>query len=507
MRKIADIIAMHPAPVLALGTILYLALGFGQDGMNFDSITYSTIGRNMIEEGRWFNPTYTDFYLTDFAVHPPLVMWANAVAFALFGISDSVARLFGALCTLGAIMAAYGLGKEIGGRAYGFLSGLSLLLTYNFIQNGNSSLLDVPLVFFMLVVLWGIARMQNGNMRWRPHIITGVALGCAFLSKGVVSAPIWITLGVVALFMNREWLRSYRFWCIPGISVTLVLFYVIMNQIYAGGAFLQNYAFHNIWNHWIRGSEYPGSDWWFFSYRFAQLYLPFVVLLPVGLYMMVRRKVTLLIPAATTLVVFIMFSSAATVLYNHYFCPAYALSAPVIALPLFYLLKKNHVKWLTVGFVVVWFSLSVAVTAADVRIHTIRVPEIYNTSAPLQSLLEDHPTRYGIFVHPGDVDWNYVANTSWYWRSDIKQLNNVEDGSSLLHSDSSFAYLFVQSMNRLADENINKLRLRLFLETDKIVIYVPADSMSGRSSAGSRFRIMGKEFGQREFAAAEALLP
>lgn len=482
MRKVTDIIASHPALVLALGTILYLSLGFAQDGMNFDSITYSVIGRNMVEEGRWFNPSYTDFYLTDFTTHPPLVMWADAVVFATFGASDSTARLFGAMCTLGAIMAAFLLGKEIGGKAYGFLSGLLLLLTYNFIQNGNSSLLDVPLTFFMLVVLWGIARMQNGNLQWKPYIIAGVALGCAFLSKGVVSAPVWITLALVALFIRRDWLRSFRFWLIPGIAIAFVLFYIVMNQIYADGAFLRNYAFHNIWNHWIRGGESSGSDWWFFMYRFAQLYLPFIVLLPVGIYMMTRRKVTLLFPVSIALIVFILFSSAATVLYNHYFCPAYGLSAPVIALPLFHLLKKSHIKWLTVGFAVVWLSVGVVVAAASVQIHTVRVSEIYRIRASVQSLLQDHPTRYGIFVHPGDVNWKYVANTAWYWRSDIKQLSDIEKAASLMRSDVRFAYLFVESMNMLPDEEAQRLQLSSFLETDRIVVYVTAGQISGESN-------------------------
>ncbi|MEE9442815.1 MAG: glycosyltransferase family 39 protein [candidate division Zixibacteria bacterium] len=475
-----DKIASHPALVLILGTVLYLCLGFAQPGMNFDSATYSVIARNMVDEGRWFNPTYTDFYLNDFVTHPPLVMWANAVVFSALGANDSTARLFGALCTLGAIIAAFSLGKEIGGKSYGFLSGLVLLLTYNFIQNGNSGLLDVPLSFFMLVVLWGIARMQNSNLRWKPHIIAGVALGCAFLSKGVVSAPVWATLVAIALFIRRDWLRSYRFWCIPGIAILLVSVYLVMDQIYAGGVFLRSYFFHQIWNHWIRSDGQTGSGWWFFTYRFAQLYLPFIVLLPVGMYMMVRKKVILLFPAAITLIVFFLFSSAATVLYHHYFCPAYALSAPVIALPLYYLLKKNHVQWLTVGFAIVWLSLGVGVTAAGVRIHTVRAPEIYNARESLQSLLRDHPTRYGIFVHPGNPRWNYVANTAWYWRSDIKQLSSIEEAALLLRSDMRFAYLFVESMNRLTGEEAKGLHLSSFLEADGIVVYISVGGVSGK---------------------------
>ena len=115
----------------------------------------------------------------------------QAIIFLLFWAGDSTARLFGALCTAGSVVVIYLLGKEVGGRRFGFLSGLILLLTYNFLQIGNSTLLDVPMTFFVLVTLWGLARLHNSGSG-KPHLfgIVGLSLGLGFLTKGVVSAPV-----------------------------------------------------------------------------------------------------------------------------------------------------------------------------------------------------------------------------------------------------------------------------------------------------------------------------
>jgi len=197
-HRLFDVIADHPALTLLVSAAIFLSLGWSQDGINLDSTTYSVIARNMAEQGRWFDPTYTPYSHTSFAEHPPLVMWMQAIIFLLFGAGDSTARLFGALCTVGSVVVIYLLGKEVGGQRFGFLSGLTLLLTYNFFQIGNSTLLDVPMTFFVLVTLWGLARLHNSG---KPHLflIVGSGLGLAFLTKGVVSAPVWIAVAATAL--------------------------------------------------------------------------------------------------------------------------------------------------------------------------------------------------------------------------------------------------------------------------------------------------------------------
>ncbi|MEW5875908.1 MAG: glycosyltransferase family 39 protein [Candidatus Zixiibacteriota bacterium] len=479
IRTMVDRIAAHPLAVLVIAYLCYFALGAGQEGMNFDSATYSVIARNMAEDGRWFNPTYTDFYHTTFTAHAPLVMWADALVFLVTGPHDWAARLFGALCTLGAIVVAFLLGNETGGKELGFLSGLVLLLTYNFIQIGNSSMLDVPVSFFMLVALWGIVRLLNNRATVPACVLTGVALAFSFLAKGVVSAPAWITLAVVTLTFRREWLRSPRFWLIPCIALGIVFAYFALDRVYADGAFVREYFGQQIWGQWADSGDRAEADWWLFSFRFLKLYFPFVILLPAGLYLLIRKRVIALYPVAIAFIVFALFSSASDKLYHHYFCPAYAFAAPLAALPLVSVLKGDRLKWVTAVFAVLWVLLCAGVAIGGVRLHSPRAPEINEATPRVLQLLRDHPDRYGLFVVDGGPNWKYVAYAAWYWRSDILCVPALEEAAKRLRSDHRFAYVFFKTPDRPSDAVLRENRLSPYYESEGIVIYTSMGGVSG----------------------------
>jgi 4-amino-4-deoxy-L-arabinose transferase-like glycosyltransferase len=471
-HRLFDVFAGHPALVLLISAVILLSLGWGQDGINLDSTTYSVIARNMAEQGRWFDPTYTPYYHSSFAEHPPLVMWMQAIIFLLLGAGDSTARLFGALCTAGSVLVIYLLGKGVGGPRCGFLSGLILLLTYNFFQIGNSTLLDVPMTFFVLVTLWGLARLHNSGSEPYLFWIVGLALGLGFLTKGVVSAPVWIAVAVTVPLWHREWIKSRRFWLVPAIAVGLILVHLLLDYIYTGGHFARYYFLTQVWRRFAKGGPEIQTDWYQFVYRFARLYLPFVVLLPIGVYLVVRRRMTILYPTLVTLVFYFLFYSTAAKLYYHYFAPAYALAAPFVALPLTRIIREKTATRFQVWFFMFWIALAVGVTVAAVRIHEIRCPELYSLKSSMLKLLNGHAYREGMMIGQGQPDWDYVAKTSWYWRSDIRQVASIDDAITLLRADKRYAYIIVPSSERLSDEIKTSQHLRVYAENDKVVIYV-----------------------------------
>lgn len=474
-KRFINFVADHPALMLFVSAGIFLSLGWGQDGINLDSTTYSVIARNMAERGRWFDPTYTAYYHTNFAEHPPLVMWAQGIIFLLFGATDSTARLFGALCTAGSIAVVYLLGKEVGGRHYGFLSGLTLLLMYNFLQLGNSTLLDVPMTFFVLVTLWGLARLHNGGSSSKLHLflLVGSGLGLGFLTKGVVSGPIWIALAVTVLLWHREWMKSRRFWLIPTVAIGLILAHLLLDYLSTGGHFTRHYFLTQVWRRFAGGGPEIQTDWYEFTYRFAKLYLPFVLLLPFGVYLAVIRRIAALYPTIITLLFYFLFYSTAAKLYYHYFVPAYALAAPLVALPLTKVLKESAVRRLQVWFFVIWVLLAIGVAIAGVRIHQIRSPELYTIRGQMLELLNGHPYREGLIVGQGEPNWDYVAKTSWYWHSDIMQVASIDEAVELVETDDRYAYIVVSSPERLSDEMMTSYPLRTYAENDKVIIYIP----------------------------------
>ncbi len=475
-QRISSFIVNRPLPVLAVAAVVFLALGWGQDGINLDSTTYSVIARNMAEHGSWLTPTYTPYYHPHFAEHPPLVMWLQGIIFLLFGANDSTARLFGAVCTLGAVVFVYLLGKEIKGKHFGYLSAIILLLTYNFMHLGNSTLLDMPMTFFILVTLWGMTKLYQTEKRHQAlsvFFITGIALGCSFLSKGVVSAPIWITFVVMAFIRRRKWRNEPRMWLIPATALGLIGAFLLLDYLYNDGHFTRYYFFTQIPQRFLHEGSRIHTEWYEFSYRFAKLYLPFILFVPFGFYLAFKEKTASLFPVLLTLFLYGIFYSSAAKLYYHYFVPAYALAAPFAALPVVRMLKETTLRKIEVWFFILWLTAAIGVTAAGIRIHEIRSPEIYSLQAPMNTLLDNSPHRNGLFIHLGEPQWDYIAKTNWYWRSDILEVGNVETAIDSLRSNPDFVYLMSATTDSLSDSLKAVFQLKTYTRNDKIVIYVP----------------------------------
>ena len=89
---------------LSLGALMLLTLKLNQYGIGLDSAIYASVTRNIAEGGNWLSPTYTEFYHTQFAEHPPLVFWMLALVFKLFGVNDVTARLVSILTGWGSIL-------------------------------------------------------------------------------------------------------------------------------------------------------------------------------------------------------------------------------------------------------------------------------------------------------------------------------------------------------------------------------------------------------------------
>jgi 4-amino-4-deoxy-L-arabinose transferase-like glycosyltransferase len=117
---------------LSLSALMLLTLKLNDYGIGLDSAIYASVARNIAESGNWLSPTYTEFYHTQFAEHPPLVFWMLALVFKLFGANDVTARLISILTGWGSILLVYAIGCRIVDRCFGFIAAAMLLLTFNY---------------------------------------------------------------------------------------------------------------------------------------------------------------------------------------------------------------------------------------------------------------------------------------------------------------------------------------------------------------------------------------
>ena len=88
----------------------------------------------MVESGDWVTPRLN--YVKYFE-KPPLMYWAQAVSFSLFGVSEKTARLAPAFFAILSVMLVFWLGKSMWSTAAGFFAGVALCTSLLFFAVGG----------------------------------------------------------------------------------------------------------------------------------------------------------------------------------------------------------------------------------------------------------------------------------------------------------------------------------------------------------------------------------
>ena len=84
--------------------ILYIGLLWVMPQMDPDETRYSLIASSMNQSGNYVTPHIKNVIYLE---KPPLVSWATAIFFKIFGENDFSARFFVALCAWGCILLVY----------------------------------------------------------------------------------------------------------------------------------------------------------------------------------------------------------------------------------------------------------------------------------------------------------------------------------------------------------------------------------------------------------------
>ena len=209
-------------PVFLIITLAFLLRfwDLGWNGFNGDESIYSGQAASLLGQ--------TDF-LKDFAVfraHPLLLQSLVSVAFALFGIHDTVARYVPAIFGTLTVFITYLLAKELFNRKIGLVSSLVLALLPFHIFFSRQVLLDVPLSFFVVLCLYFITKYKITERNIYSYW-AGVSCGLCFISKevGIIMLPIFIVYSLVTktLKMNKMliFLLGFGFGIIPFVIIIL----------------------------------------------------------------------------------------------------------------------------------------------------------------------------------------------------------------------------------------------------------------------------------------------
>ena len=258
---------------IAVLSFLTLLLAFNQlwviegDG---DSIVYATVSKTIAESGNWLTPTY-NFRL--FFDRPPLLLWVNALLFKIFGFEEWVPRLFTGISGLGAVLLVFYIGNRYANQYTGFLAGISLLLSYDFIQMLNKNRMDIPLLFLYICGLYGFLRGIEGDKK--GFYLSGIFAGLAFLTKGIVSAGILVISFILIFDLKKaSLLKRKEIWLFILISLLIPSAFFIAQYHVNGEEFFKKYFFGQVFQS-IKEGPNPSSPFYYLGYILVA-YLPWL---------------------------------------------------------------------------------------------------------------------------------------------------------------------------------------------------------------------------------------
>ena len=187
--------------LLALAAALVLGVGIDRRELDGTTAFYGALARQVAETGE-LAPLHHGPAV--YVLKPPLVIWATAGLYELFGVapwtSTFVSRLFGVLCVL---LTARLAARRDGPRA-GAWAAVTMLVAVPFLENAVTLRLDTAMIAGILLAMVALTEARGA---WRPvGFFGGVAL--ATLAKGL---PGLLPLGLALVVwwdertVRRDW--------------------------------------------------------------------------------------------------------------------------------------------------------------------------------------------------------------------------------------------------------------------------------------------------------------
>ena len=232
------------------------------------------IARNMLSSGDWVTARLDGVAYLEKA---PLIYWAIAICYKLFGAFDWVARIPVVLSAIGLAWLTAAFGMWAFGRRAGFYAGLCISTCIGLFLFTRIQIPDVMLTADIALSMWAFLRAIDEEEA-RPRLwafLLAASLGVSLLLKSLIGVVFPIAAGLIylavthQLFLKKIWKRLH-----PFTGTLIILAIAVPWHVLAA---LRNPPYFDFTLHSAPG-EYHGFLWFFFMneqvLRFLNLRYP-----------------------------------------------------------------------------------------------------------------------------------------------------------------------------------------------------------------------------------------
>ena len=266
---------------LAAALLWFGPLGY-RDLVHPDEGRYSEISREMLATGDWVTPRLDTLKYFE---KPPLQYWATAAAFAAFGESDFVARLFTALTGFLAVLAVWFTGRRLWGPLAGDYAAITTVSMTWMMSVSHVVTLDMGISFFLTVALCGFLLAQDARasdtVRRRWMLLVWAAMSGAMLTKGLIGVLIPGAVLFLYSAICKQWkLWKEMQWIRGGLLFVLLTapWFVLVSQ--RNPEFAHFFFIHEHFERYLTTEHHREGAWWYFVPILVGGLLPWTTLLP-----------------------------------------------------------------------------------------------------------------------------------------------------------------------------------------------------------------------------------
>jgi 4-amino-4-deoxy-L-arabinose transferase-like glycosyltransferase len=192
--------------LLLLPVLVIYLVGMFPDVMEIDAAQYATMSLEMKQTGNYLQLYYRG---EDYIDKPPLLFWATALSFNLFGVSNFTYKLPSVLFSLLGLFATYRLGRMFYGRWTGYFSALILASCHAWFQFNQDVRTDALLAACTIFAVWQLAE-YSVNKKFISLLLAGIGIAGAMLAKGPIGLMVpGLALGT-DLLLKRDWRTLFR---------------------------------------------------------------------------------------------------------------------------------------------------------------------------------------------------------------------------------------------------------------------------------------------------------
>lgn len=253
---------------------------------DWDEAIYAQVSKEAVEGGHWWT---LHWGFIPFFEKPPLFMWATAILFEVFGVSEFWARAASAFSGVALLIVVYLIAKQIYDSSVGLIAAAILLTSYQYVASSRFGTTDVMLTLFSYLAIYAYLRLRSGGEKWWYLIWASCAL--ALMTKSAAGIFALAAILLTLLFDNRlkTAMRSRHFWFGLGVALLIVLPWHLSMYLQHGQAFINQYIGRSVVKRSISVLDQHTGDRYYYIDRLQKYFFPWAYVAPFAIAVTVKE--------------------------------------------------------------------------------------------------------------------------------------------------------------------------------------------------------------------------